>query len=97
MDSSQIFGPAPGGIPQRPGAADAASGAAVQGQIFPRALARTAAGTAGRLFFVLLERLDICRAPRIVSAECLAGETRYIPADAAPRMDEAGILTDLAV
>lgn len=93
MDSSQIFEPIPRGLPNRPGGA----GAAVQARIFPGPSARTGADSAGRFLFALLERLAICRAPRILSVECLAGETRYIPADAAPRMDEAGILTDLAV
>jgi hypothetical protein len=58
-------------------------------------------GAFGRMFLSVLERLDICRSPRIVSAQCLLGETTDIPASvvaaAAGIRGDAGILTDLAV
>jgi hypothetical protein len=90
MDNRQSFEPAPRGLSKRRSNAGEA-------RAYPEPPARTGANFAGRFFFALLERLAICHAPHILSVECLAGETRYSPADAVPRMDEAGILTDLAV
>lgn len=90
MDNRQIFAQAPRGLSKRRGNAGEA-------RVSSKPLARTGANSAGRFFFALLERLAICSVPRILSAECLAGETRYSQADVVPRMDEAGILTDLAV
>jgi hypothetical protein len=91
MDSSQIFEPAFRSVPKP-------SGPAKPQGMSPPTPSGEVPGAVGRMVLTLLERLDICRSPRIVSAQCLVGETQDRTASAvAGIMGDAGILTDLAV
>jgi hypothetical protein len=97
MDSSQIFEPVFRSIPKIPRATGDSACAAIPGRIFPRTLPGASAGGWRRVVLSLLEHLDLCRAPRIISAECLVGDTQYKPVGNTTIPGDAGVFTDLAV